>query len=176
MLRARRNDRCVASWTQLGRPTIFAVINAAALSLCTNFAPSAAFIAFNWDNPVRSQISNEDSTVLRAYSLPPNAKLFDLEMSDVDFGHFIHGRPKYTANVANDVDVTTVTWETAFTGGSSAVAVKAVADTTTVTTDADNMTDGYQVDLAAGTNVITITVTAPNGTDTYAYTVTRASG
>ena len=129
-----------------------------------------------------------------AYSLPPNAKLFSLSMSDVDFGHFIHGRPKYTASVANSVSETTVGWEQAFTGGSAAVAVSAVAgsnaavtsdavtsDAVTsdaVTSDADTTEDGYQVSLAEGKNVVTITVTAPNGTDTYAYevAVTRASG
>ena len=114
-----------------------------------------------------------------AYSLPPNAKLFSLSMSDVDFGHFIHGRPKYTASVANSVSETTVGWEQAFTGGSAAVAVSAVAGSNaTVTSDADTTEDGYQVSLAEGKNVVTITVTAPNGTDTYAYevAVTRASG
>ncbi len=106
-----------------------------------------------------------------AYTLPPNAKLFSLEMSDVDFGHFIHGRPKYTATVGSSVDETTVSWEQAHTGGSAAVAISAVNSDGTSTTDAD-MKEGYQVSLAEGENVITITVTAPNGTDTYAYTVT----
>lgn len=110
---------------------------------------------------------------VKVYSLPPNAKLFSLAMSDVDFGHFIHGKPGYTAEVANSVDVTTVSWEQAFTGGSAAVAVRAVdGDGGDSTADADGVTDGYQVNLAEGENVITITVTAPNGTDTYAYTVT----
>ena len=114
---------------------------------------------------------------IHAYRLTPNAKLFSLAMSGVDFGHFIHGRPKYAAEVANDVDETTVFWEQAHTGGSAAVAISAVGGGTTTTTDADTNTDGYQVNLAEGENVITITVTAPNGTDTYAYTVTitRAS-
>ena len=113
---------------------------------------------------------------VHAYALAPNAKLYSLEMSGADFGHFIHGLPKYSASVANDVTETTLTWEQAFTGGSAGVAVKAVNDDGTSTTDADSKT-GYQVDLAEGTNTITITVTAPNGTDTYAYTVTitRAS-
>ncbi len=109
---------------------------------------------------------------VHAYTLPPNAKLFSLEMSGVDFGHFIHGRPKYTATVGSSVDETTVSWEQAHTGGSAAVAIKAVdKDDNESTTDAD-MKEGYQVSLAEGENVITITVTAPNGTDTYAYTVT----
>ena len=114
----------------------------------------------------------ETSTGIYAYALPPNAKLFSLEMSDVDFGHFIHGRPKYTATVANSVAETTVSWEQAHTGGSAAVAISAVdKDDNESTTDSD-MKEGYQVDLAEGVNTITITVTAPNGTDTYAYTVT----
>ena len=110
---------------------------------------------------------------IRVYSLPPNAKLFSLAMSDVDFGHFIHGMPGYTAEVANSVAVTTVSWEQAFTGGSAAVAVSAVDGGGNVSAaDADSVTEGYQVNLAEGKNVITVTVTAPNGTDTYAYTVT----
>ena len=32
---------------------------------------------------------------------PANAKMFSLEMSNVGFSHFIHGRPKSTAEVAN---------------------------------------------------------------------------
>ena len=110
---------------------------------------------------------------IRVYSLPPNAKLFSLAMTDVDFGHFIHGMPKYTADVANSVDETTVSWEQAFTGGSAAVSVTAAdGGGNTSTADADLNADGYQVALAEGENVITVTVTAPNGTDTYAYTVT----
>ncbi len=110
----------------------------------------------------------ETSTGIYAYALPPNAKLFSLEMSGVDFGHFIHGRPKYTATVANSVAETTVTYEQAHTGGSAAVAISAV-DKDDNESDAD--ADG-KVSLAEGENVITITVTAPNGTDTYDYTVT----
>ncbi len=117
-------------------------------------------------------------TSIYAYALPPNAKLFSLELSDVDFGHFIHGRPNYTAEVANDVDVTTITYEQAFTDGLAAVAISATDEGGGIKlNDFDGGTDGYQVNLATGENVITITVTAPNGTDTYAYTVTitRAS-
>ena len=110
---------------------------------------------------------------VHAYALPPNAKLYSLEMSGVDFGHFIHGRPEYSASVANDVTETTVAWEQAFTGGSAAVAVKAVNTDGTSTTDADaDAKDGYQVSLAEGTNTITVTVTAPDGADAYTYTVT----
>ena len=115
----------------------------------------------------------ERTTSVRAYDLPPNAKLFSLELSDVDFGRFIHGKSKYAAEVANGVDETTVAYEQAFTGGSAAVAISAAdADGTTVAADADTDAEGYQVNLAEGENVITITVTAPNGTDSYAYTVT----
>ena len=110
----------------------------------------------------------ETSTGIYAYALPPNAKLFSLEMSGVDFGHFIHGRPKYTATVANSVAETTVTYEQAHTGGSAAVAISAVDKDDN---ESDANADG-KVSLAEGENVITITVTAPNGTDTYDYTVT----
>ena len=116
-------------------------------------------------------IGREERYSVQAYTLPANAKLFSLEMSDVDFGHFIHGKPKYAVEVASTVDETTVSWEQAHTGGLAAVAISAVNSDGTSTTDAD-MKEGYQVSLAEGVNTITITVTAPNGTDTYAYTVT----
>ncbi len=115
------------------------------------------------------------SAGIKAFSLPSNAKLYSLTMSDVDFGHFIHGKPHYTAEVANSVSTTTVAAVAAFDRGDSEVSITAAdSDGTTedVTEDADDNTDGYQVDLATGVNTITIKVTAPNGTDTYTYTVT----
>ena len=124
-----------------------------------------------WSNGETMWVVDSETLHLHAYELPANAKLSSLEMSDVDFGHFIHGRPDYSASVANDVSETTVSWEQAHTGGSAAVAVSAVNTDGTSTTDADDK-DGYQVSLAEGTNTITITVTAPNGADAYTYTVT----
>ncbi len=125
-------------------------------------------------------VETRDSAGIRAFSLPANAKLHSLTMSDVDFGHFIHGKPDYTAEVANSVSTTTVDAVAAFDRGDSAVAITAAdSDDSTedVTEDADDKTEGYQVNLATGVNTITIEVTAPNGTDTYTYTVTitRAS-
>ncbi len=123
-----------------------------------------------YDDPDRRPLSG-----IKAFSLPSNAKLYSLTMSDVDFGHFIHGKPHYTAEVANSVSTTTVAAVAAFDRGDSEVSITAAdSDDSTedVTEDADDKTDGYQVNLATGVNTITIEVTAPNGTDTYTYTVT----
>ncbi len=118
---------------------------------------------------------NRHLSGIKAFSLPSNAKLYSLTMSDVDFGHFIHGKPNYTAEVANSVSTTTVAAVAAFDRGDSEVSITAAdSDDSTedVTEDADDKTGGYQVNLATGVNTITIEVTAPNGTDTYTYTVT----
>ena len=130
-----------------------------------------------WSNGRTMWVAERQSTNLYAYTLPANAKLFSLEMTDVDFGHFYHGRPKYTAEVANSVSQITVSWVQAHTGGSAAVAITATdKDGNDSTTDA-HTDPGYQVALDEGANTIAIQVTAPNGTDTYTYTVTvtRAS-
>ncbi len=123
-----------------------------------------------YDDPDRRPLSG-----IKAFSLPSNAKLYSLTMSDVDFGHFIHGKPNYTAEVSNSVSTTTVAAVAAFDRGDSEVSITAAdSDDSTedVTEDADDNTGGYQVNLATGVNTITIEVTAPNGTDTYTYTVT----
>ena len=68
----------------------------------------------------------------------------------------------YTADVATDVESTTVT-ATANDGNAKVEIMPA---------DADANTDGHQVALAVGANTITATVTAEDGSTTMAYTVT----
>jgi len=108
-----------------------------------------------------------------AFSMPESGRLRLLKLSGVDFGPFLNGVFEYEAEVANDVSVTTVTAERAFTTGSSAITIDAAG----VTTDA-GADPGHQVNLSEGENVITITVTAPDGvnTETYTVTITRAGG
>ncbi len=73
----------------------------------------------------------DEISALEAYRLADGERVpvmdIPVGLDQVDFGHFIHGRPGYTAEVANSVNQATVSWEQAFTGGSVAVGV--LADT-----------------------------------------------
>ena len=96
-----------------------------------------------------------------AYSMPENARLWKLSVSDGDIGYFHNGKFDYDVEVPAGTTSTTITAEAAFDGGSSSIVFGG--------TDSD----GHQVALTPGEDaVVTITVTAPNGTDTEVYTVT----
>ena len=100
-----------------------------------------------------------------AYSMPENARLWKLSVSDGDIGYFHNGKFDYDVEVPAGTTSTTITAEAAFDGGSSLIVFGG--------TDSDDQTDGHQVALTPGEDaVVTITVTAPNGTDTEVYTVT----
>ena len=92
---------------------------------------------------------------------PPStdATLRGLALSDVTLA-FASGNTEYTANVANDVDETTVTPTTNHDEATYAIKLGGV-------TDADGV-----IPLAAGSNVITIDVTAEDGNTAKTYTVT----
>ena len=97
----------------------------------------------------------------QAYSMPENARLWKLSVSDGDIGYFHNGKFDYDVEVPAGTTSTTITAEAAFDGGSSSIVFGG--------TDSD----GHQVALTPGEDaVVTITVTAPNGTDTEVYTVT----
>ena len=101
----------------------------------------------------------------QAYSMPENARLWKLSVSDGDIGYFHNGKFDYDVEVPAGTTSTTITAEAAFDGGSSLIVFGG--------TDSDDQTDGHQVALTPGEDaVVTITVTAPNGTDTEVYTVT----
>ena len=97
---------------------------------------------------------------------PPStdATLSGLAISDVNLGPFDPATTRYTAEVANGVDETTVTPATNDGGATYAVKLGGVVD------------DDGVIPLAVGGNVITIEVTAEDGnaTRTYTVTVTRA--
>ncbi len=100
-----------------------------------------------------------------AYSMPENARLWKLSVSDGGIGQFHNGKFEYDVEVPAGTTSTTITAEAAFGGGSSSIGFSG--------TDADDQTEGHQITLTPGEDeTVTITVTAPNGTDTEAYTVT----
>ena len=129
-----------------------------------------------WSDGGTMWMSDSGGTLIRAFSMPESARLRLLKLSDVDIRPFLPAIFEYEAEVANDVAVTTITAEAAFTNGSSDVSITADG----VTVDADSQTDGHQVNLSVGENVITIVVTAPDGVSTATYSITvtrsRASG
>ena len=113
-----------------------------------------------------------DFTVAAPAQQPPpeppdstDATLSGLTLSNVDFGAFASSTTEYTADVANDVDETTVTPTTNDDGATHKIKLGGVADE-----------DGM-VQLSVGSNVITIEVTAKDGNTikTYTITVTRAA-
>ena len=130
-----------------------------------------------WSNGQTMWVVDSETLTLHAYELPANAKLLSLGMSDVDFGHFIGGRPKCTAEVANDVEWVTVGWVQAHSGGSAAVALTVVNAVGVEITDASSGVEGCRVVLAVGESVVVVAVTAPDGEDacSCAVTVVRAS-
>ena len=101
--------------------------------------------------------------VFEGAAAPADATLSALTLSGAPFT-FASETTSYTANVANDVDETTVTPTTNDDGATYAIKLGGV-------TDADGV-----VPLAVGSNVITIEVTDADGnaSKTYTVTVTRA--
>ena len=103
-------------------------------------------------------------TVTRAKS--DDATLADLTLTGVDIGTFASGTRSYAAEVANDVESTTV----------EADASHDDAEVDIAPADAD-AAPGHQVALAVGDTAIAVEVTAADGaaTATYTVTVTRAA-
>ena len=103
-------------------------------------------------------------TLTRAEALSTDATLKGLALSGVDLGTFDPATTGYTAEVADDLDETTVTPTTNDDGATYEIKLDGVADA-----------DGT-VPLAVGANVITVEVTAEdeNASETYTVTVTRA--
>ena len=101
--------------------------------------------------------------VFEGAAAPADATLSALTLSGVPFT-FASDTTSYTANVANDVDETTVTPTTNDDGATYAIKLGGVTDV-----------DGV-VPLAVGSNVVTVEVTAEDGnaSKTYTVTVTRA--
>ena len=103
----------------------------------------------------------------QATTLTDDATLSVLELSDVDFGGLSAGSRSYSADVLNDVTVTTVT---ATPNDEHATVLVSPAD-------ADTGTEGHQVDLAEGTNIVRVSVQSSDGNvrTVYKVTVNRAS-
>ncbi len=99
-------------------------------------------------------------TVTRAKSA--DATLASLALAGVDFGTFASGTRSYAAQVANDVESTTV----------EADATDDDARVDIAPGDADAVAPGHQVALAVGATAVTATVTAADGAATATYTVT----
>ncbi len=99
-------------------------------------------------------------TVTRAKS--DDATLASLALAGVDFGTFASGTTTYAAQVANDVESTTV----------AADATHDDARVDIAPGDADAVAPGHQVSLAVGDTRIAVTVTAADGAATATYTVT----
>ena len=140
------------------------------LDFRTNPHPTTTY----WPSPEPTGIWSDGRTMwvidsLRgypeAYSMPENARLWKLSVSDGDIGYFHNGKFDYDVEVPAGTTSTTITAQAAFDGGTSSTVFSG--------TDSDDQTDGHQVALTPGEDaVVTITVTAPNGTDTEVYTVT----
>ena len=126
-----------------------------------------------WSDGATMWMSDSQGTLIRAFSMPERARLRLLKLTDVEVRPFLPAIFDYEAEVANDVSVTAITAEPAFSNGAADVSISAAG----VTADADSQTDGHQIDLSVGENAITIVVTAPDGvsTATYSVTVTRAA-
>ncbi len=128
----------------------------------------------HWPRPAPTGIWSDGRTMWvidsargypEAYSMPENARLWKLSVSDGGIGQFHNGKFEYDVEVPAGTTSTTITAEAAFGGGSSSIGFSG--------TDADDQTEGHQITLTPGEDeTVTITVTAPNGTDTEAYTVT----
>ena len=105
------------------------------------------------------------TVAIRASDIPSDdATLSRLELTNVDFGTFDPGRQSYAAEVAADVETTTVT----ATPNDAGASVE-VADWFGSTLDAHRT-----VTLAHGSNEITVTVTAEDGATVRTYTVSVA--
>ncbi len=126
-----------------------------------------------WSDGATMWMSDSQGTLIRAFSMPERARLRLLKLTDVEVRPFLPAIFDYEAEVANDVSVTAITAEPAFSNGAADASISAAG----VTADADSQTDGHQIDLSVGENAITIVVTAPDGvsTATYSVTVTRAA-
>ena len=119
-------------------------------------------------NVITVEVTAEDGTTTKTYTVTvtraapsTDATLSALGLSGVTLSPaFASPTTAYTADVANDVEQTTVTATVNDDGASSVVKIGGV-------TDADGT-----VDLAVGANVITVEVTAEDGTTTKTYTVT----
>ena len=137
---------------------------------------SAACPAGNYT--VRAMIASPDNVELASASasfsvvepepeptLSGDATLSGLELSGIDIGAFNPGTETYTAEVANDVERTTVTAATSDANATYVVQLDGQVDA-----------DGT-VTLAVGANSISIVVTAEDGKTkkTYTVTVTRAA-
>ena len=105
------------------------------------------------------------TVAIRASDIPSDdATLSRLELTNVDFGTFDPGRQSYAAEVAADVETTTVT----ATPNDAGASVE-VADRFGSTLDAHRT-----VTLAHGSNEIAVTVTAEDGATVRTYTVSVA--
>ena len=125
-------------------------------------------------NVITVEVTAEDGETARTYTVavtraaPPlstDAALSGLALSGVDIGTFDPATANYAADVAHDVDQTTVTATANDDGASYAIRLDGVADA-----------DGV-IPLAVGSNVIAVEVTAEDGETarTYTVTVTRAA-
>ena len=123
------------------------------------------------ETTVGVEVTAEDGETTRTYTVAvtrspsDDASLSGLALSAVDFGAFAGGTTSYSANVAHDVESTTVTATPSDENAGVEVAPP----------DADAETAGHQVSLAVGDNEIAATVTAEDGetTETYTVAVTR---
>ena len=126
------------------------------------------------ENVISVMVTAADGVTQRTYTVTvtsvvhsSDGALSALALSAIDFGTFSPDVTQYSASVAYDVDVTTVT----------AVASEARADVSiTPEEDVDAHTPGHQVSLRTGTNTIGVAVTTGDGStsQTYTVTVTRA--
>lgn len=118
-----------------------------------------------WSDGHTMWVGDNNEEGVYAFTLPENARLKSLSVSDGDIGVFHSGVFDYSVEVPAGTTTTTVEAVAAFSGGSSAVAFD--------TADANGNDSGHQVTLdSSNPTTVTITVTAPNGTDTDTYTVT----
>ena len=130
-----------------------------------------------WSDGETLWVTDELDDKLYAYAVPglrevrPPAgvdpSLESLSLSDVDIGTFARTTTSYAAEVARDVETTTVTALPAVSGATVAI----------TPADADSGTAGHQVELAVGRTLVEVAVTARNGVTrrTYAVTVTKPS-
>ncbi len=124
------------------------------------------------DTTVMATVTADDGATTRTYAVTvtrapsDDATLAALSLSDVDIGAFASGATSYKAEVANDVESTTVA---ATPSDDNATVEIAPADADTA--------PGHQVSLTVGETAVTATVTAADGetTATYAVAVTRAA-